>query len=439
MLAQTRVYNFNGSMYLNEFVDVSSFKESLSRHLAVPVDATPVGELYERLTRERKQDKPTVDKLFFENILYSHLNHVQVNKIGNPSSMRTVTFQQRMNRILQDLNHKEAIPNAFHEIMNANQPFFLLDRLNISTVGTKFIAALDYEVSGTAIRRIRLIYTEVIRRLGRPAYAVAGLEVDFSKQVYLVMTKFIDSIDRSEDEDAQSEANYIHSISNLENRVLEKIIQPLSITYDINVTKDRKGIFSFCKHLDDSMLDHVRSIVDRKTSALLAASSDVIFTALFDGAPPPVAGEKQNFIENSKALLTSAYINTTFSKTDLVRTAKSLRLPGFPTRISYTSTRSSRGSTESASARNPIASSEIFHSMYLTFKQATQLQVFSISWFLDYNFSKPRNTEVKQTTIYARTGSFKIIFKQSLAIGEGYFYHVIDTINRYRNYEEIDE
>ncbi|MDA1570345.1 hypothetical protein PDK93_30490, partial [Bacillus cereus] len=63
---------------------------------------------------------------------------------------------------------------------------------------------------------------------------------------------------------------------------------------------------------------------------------------------------------------------------------------------------------------------------------SSDLEEWSISWFLDFRNTNPDNCLVSQTTIYAKQTSFRIVFLQKKSLGKEFIYHVIGELNHYR-------
>lgn len=429
------MYVFNGERFTT-FADIPQFKNSVSSLLETELSETmSVGELYSSIAEQHIDKKHEIDRLFFENILYSDLNHIYLYKFSTPLNLDVQEYKKRVKNIIEYNNHKSYILPTHRHLMNENG-FYLMDVLGITVPGAKFIAGHDFkEVEGSVIEA-RFLFVEVVPfRNGYVGYHIAGVHIDYVKGRFIILTKNPDDIVKYENKTDEEEMDYDHSISGIVNRVQKNIINWLGFISIFDVEADRIGLFTFCKTLDEQMLNEIRQLVSLRTIEQTKTATDTLFNDLFkDCEFKPIPKDKEFFIQKIQSLLISNYISTNVKKSELRKRAKELKLPGYPTRIAFSTKKSSRSSTESAGADNPISASEMFHSLYIDFLQATSLKVFSISWFRDINFEK-RNTKVLQTTIYAGEKTFKVVFKTHLPHGKEILFHVLEHIYSCRNYQ----
>lgn len=425
------VYLFNGNHFL-PYVNVPTFKKKIPTNFMIPLDEhTSMREIFENASKDERR---SLRKLLFENILYSDLKHIYLYKINSPMTISNVNFKKSMNNIVKDMNNNQYFNGELASVISADKPFYLLDRIGSNSIGLKFIAGMDFEEEDNKIVKARVIFVEVVSRKEVPYYNVVGVEFNFKEKFFMLMSKWLSGVDKS-NLDVEDSMHYDHSISSSIKRVLDKIVTPLGIKTSHDVEKDRKGIFELCQSLDNELLSEFRDIVSQKIDDQLKTSTEVLFESLFEDSEKKVSVfEKENYIKRSKALMLSSYITTTQSAAKIVAKAKELKLVGYTTRITFQTSKMSRGSTESASARKPIAASDLFHSLYINFQQALRLQLFSIAWFTDYNFKAPKDRDVIQTTIYAQANSFKIVFRARRLLEEDIIYHVVRNINEYRQY-----
>ncbi|OME10728.1 hypothetical protein [Paenibacillus odorifer] len=433
-MSDTAVYIFRGN-YFTEYSDMSLFKEKALKDLNLNLTAEI--SLPEIFSQHLGEYGDNLNKLFFENIMYSHLKHIQINKILLPTSMPKQQYKSRMKRIIEELNHKATIPQALHTQMDENG-FYMLDRLSITSIGTKFVAALDYIEDDEKIKCIRMLFVEVVpREGGGTAYLLAGTEIDFENRVFMIMSRHTSGVLRSTIEDDEDENHHSNSVAKIAKKVMNLIIQPLGISTTINSESDREGLFGFCQNLDESLLRDYRLFVGRKLNRVLKTTTSDLYDALFgddDELALALSSMRNKFAKRVNANLLGNYINAKVTNIEIIRKAKGLKLPGFPTRISFTSEKLSRGSTESAGARNPIVTSELYHSLYSSFSDAKKLRTFSVSWFTDFNHLNEKNIDLVQTTMYSNLKSFRIVFKAHRALGKELIDHVLGYIHSCRNY-----
>ncbi|MEK4876970.1 MULTISPECIES: hypothetical protein [Paenibacillus] len=424
------LYVFSGTRFAR-FIDMEDFKNKVEQILATEISETmPLSKMYEMIQDLYFPNKNEINKILFENILYSDLNHVYLYKFSSPSKVEVQGYKRKLKTIIEDINHKPHIVPALHPAMNENG-FYLMDLLDITVLGAKFIAGHDFEETDGFVTIARVLFVEaVLLTNGTVGYNIAGAHIDYSQGTIMVLTQHVEGIEKY-DKEKMGELDYDHSVPGIVNRVQNLIINQLEFTMKFDVEADRLGLFSLCRHLDDEMLKDIREIVRTRTSATLSKAADELF---HDSKNSPVPDEKQSFIDRTQSSLIGTFINTNVKKTELRKRAKDLKLPGYPTKIDFTSKKSSRSSTESAGARNPISASDMFHSLYISFIQATSLQVFSISWFTDFKYLRPRNTEVIQTTIYATETRFRLVFKSHNPHGKEFLFHVIGQIFNCRKY-----
>lgn len=427
-------YEFRGIRFAR-FVDMDDFKAKVAPMLGSEISETmSLSELYGLVYSDHQPKKKAIDEILFENILYSDLNHIFLNKFSSPSEIRVEDYITRVKAIVEKNNHKPHIVPALHHIMNENG-FYLMDALDITVPGAKFIAGHDFKVTNGIVTQARFLFTEAVPlKSGNIGYNLAGVHIDYINNIIMVLAQNVEDIVKYENS-KEDDFAYDYSIAGIVKRVNDLIINQLGFTMKLDVEADRVGLFKFCKYLDEEMLKEIREMVRTRTNESLSQAADKLFHELYHNSEnSPLPSEKQAFIDKTQASLIGGYINTNVRKSELRKRAKDLKLPGYPTRIDFTSTKSSRSSTESAGARNPISASDMFHSLYISFIQATSLQVFSISWFTDFKHLRPRNTEVIQTTIYASETRFRLVFKNHKPHGKDMLFHVIEHISKCRNY-----
>ena len=422
-----KMYVFAGIKFA-EYIDMEIFKERIEKELDIPLDdLIGLGDIHSKINIEKPKLKKKLDEIFFECILYSHLKHVYINTFN--TNIKVSGLKQNMKKIIQKHNYKENIASALYQDMSEDG-FFLMDKLNISSPNTKFIAGFDYKSYGDNLVSARIIFVEVVPVGDRSEYFIAGVDINFKTNTYMIMIRNKQNINKSEDIE---NAKVDKTTYQLYKRVKDSIIAPLlsNIEY-IDVKKDRTGMYNLCKELDEQLLKNIRDEVINRTSKTLSASVYQLLNHLFQAGKKPKKRDQHNLKENISSLLIATYIKTNFKGKDLVKKAKEKNLVGYPTKIKFTSNRASRGSTQSSSSKQPVSASDMFHSLYISFRDALGLEQWSISWFTDFEFKDPKNFDVIQTTIYSKSTYFEVVFKPHRALNKEVIYHVVEYLNNHR-------
>lgn len=418
-------YFFNGFRFA-EFVDVPKFKKEVLKALNIECkENLDLGSFYEFVLNEKPASKDEMDRILFENILYSHLKNAFVIDIASHPSLGVDLFKKKVKGLIEEINHKETIPSNHHRFMT-EKGFYLMDSLNISVPNTKFIAGFDFTEKNKQIENVRFLFVEVVPQKQKMIYFLAGIDINFKEKVGLVLIKRINGLSK-EDEETDT------TVHQLYNQVLQKVLTTLNIqTSGTSVNSDRAGMYNFCKGLDEKLLSDIRLHVNSTTSFLTTESVNKLNKALFPKEKRLNIIHKKELSEKVKDLLLSYYIDYNISPKELVSKAKSLNLVGYSTKIKFMSTKSSRSSTQSSSSKHPVSASDMFHSLYSNFKQALELEKLSICWFTDYQFTDPKDLDVIQTTIHITKNNFHIVFHPTRPLNKEIIYYVIRTINSYR-------
>lgn len=425
-----KLYVFAGHRFA-EYIEMEIFKNQIINEFDIDekeISSLTLGEIYSKIYLERPELKQKLDEVFFENILYSHLKHVYINKFD--SSLTVSEFKENMRKLIVSLNHNENIPDALYPAMT-EEGFFLMDSLNITSIKSKFIAGFDYEADGEILTRARIIFTEVVPVGDRTEYFIAGIDIDFRDKTYLIMIKNKQRIDKLDNEEENAKID--RTVHRLYNRVKDSVIAKLLFnTQVIDVKKDRLGMYNLCKSLDEELLKDIRAEVKSRTSTSLSTSVKLLMNDLFPSGKKPKKNDQKILEENISSLLIATYIKTNFKASELVKKAKEKKLYGYPTKIKFTSNRANRGSTQSSSSKQPVSASDMFHSLYISFRDALGLEQWSISWFTDYKFKNPKDHDVVQTTIYSKSTYFEVVFKPTRALDKEIIYHVVRYLNNNR-------
>ncbi|MEK5432588.1 hypothetical protein MKY88_17100 [Lysinibacillus sp. FSL R7-0073] len=421
------VYIFNGHKFL-DYIEVDKIKKDINGKFKVSEDIQKMNfpDYYSSLLVKFPNKKKEIGEIFFENIFYSHLKNVFIGEILGHLNLEIESFKKSVKELIKDINFKDTIPINLQKYMNEDG-FYLMDALNISVPNTKFIAGYDFKEKDGRVVNARFLFVEVVpKRESGQVYYIAGVEIDFEKNLALTMVKNVNGLQK---ENSKTDTT-IHQIHNT---VQQKLFHKLGITLKKPVvTKDREGMFNFCRMLDGKLLEDIRLDLDSRIDIAVKDSVKNLNHALFNKTESLTNPDKNDLGKKIKALLLSYYIDYKITPNDLVKKAKSDKLVGYPTRINFTSSKLSRGSTQSANSKSPVSASDMFHSLYFNFEQALGLDTWSISWFTDYKFNNPKDTDVIQTTIYSTKNHFRVVFLPDRPLEKEIIHYVIRTIHSNR-------
>ncbi len=426
MKVEDSVYIFTGDKFL-DFIDIEKIKNDYNNEFQVSEEAQKLSfpDYYSALLENFPNRRNITGRIFFENILYSNLKNIFVERIKGHPNLEVNLFKESVKKLINEINFKETIPVNFYGLMN-EEGFYLMDVLNITVPKASFIAGFDYTVSDNKITSARFLLVEVVPKAEKgTVYFIAGIELDFLNNVALTMVKNVIGLKKKDDETNTT----IHQI----HRKAEKVLSLLGVSLEPPVVKsDRESMFKFCKELDDRMLDDVRRDLYSRTDTTVKDSVKNLNDVLFNKTDSLTSTDKTDLTKKIKALLLSYYIEYKLKPMDLVRKAKKNKLVGYPTRIKFTAGKSGRSSTQSTNSKYPVAASDMFHSLYFNFEQAIGLDSWSISWFTDYTFSNEKDIDVIQTTIYSTSKQFRIVFLADRPLNKEIIHYVINTVNSYR-------
>lgn len=422
-------YFFNGHLF-GEYINVKKFKEDIKNKTSLKFEENiDLPSLYQYIVQTKPGFKSVVDKILFENILYSYLKNVFVNNISLNPPLTSDLFKQKMKHLIEELNYTKDIPSNFYAEMKEDG-FYLMDALNITVPRAKFIAGFDIEEENEIVKNLRLLFVEVVLREGKPVYFIAGVDIDFTNRIALVLIRNLQGISKTV---SDSDEEFDNTVNRLYHRVLDSVFKKLGIGLEkIDVDRDREGMYKFCKELDDALLNDIREEVKSKTESVVADSVKKLNKVLFPNENRLNNADKKDLSEKIQSLLLSYYINYNVKADELVMKAKELNLVGYPTKVKFMDTNSTKSSTQSGNSKQPVSAIEAFHSLYFNFKQALELENWSISWFTDYEFKNARDLDVIQTTIYSTRNSFRVVFLPTRPLNKEIVHHVIRTINSYR-------
>lgn len=425
--AENSLYLFNGHCFL-EFIDLDKFKSEINSRFKIPeeIKNLDLAPFYNFLIEHLPNRQKEIGLIFFENILYSHLKNVFVDKISAHPNLSVEFFKQKVKNLITDINHKEVVPSNYHRLMSENG-FYLMDVLNITLPNTTFIAGYDFTENNGLVTNARFLFVNVVPRSNQgTAYFLAGIEIDFLNNHVLTMVKNVAGIKKADDE-TNTTVHQIHQ------NVIKKVLNNLGISLSMPVVKDdRAGMYKFCKQLDDNLLSDIRQEINLRTENAVKDSVKNFNSVLFNGTEKLNDSDKGDLSKKIHSLLLSYYIDYKIKPIDLVRKAKSNKLVGYPTRIKFTSSKSSRSSTQSQNSKHPVSATDMFHSLYFNFEQALGLDNWSISWFTDHIFINDKDIDVIQTTIYSTSKQFRIVFLANRPLNKEIIKYVVGTINSYR-------
>lgn len=435
-------YIFNGHKFI-EFVDPSAIIKKANEKISSPIDVdmkSNLGDYFEQVIKNNRSDRKVLNTIFFEHIMYSRLKNVFVDRFNIKENFLEVpAFKEKVKKIQESFNNELRIPRDLFSVMSKDQ-YYLMDMLNINTLGTQFIAGYDYTSSNNKIQTARFLFVQVVPRGTKKGYFIAGIDINFEKGTCLTLIRNITDIKEIEGEETpqkkkeeeEEKEEYVKSFNRLYINVKKMIIERLITLEDIEAQSDKKGMYKLCTELLDSLLGNINQEVTQATEKEVNKSIQAILKKLFPGDNAFVKSNTKPLSKKLHSLLCSAYINQKYDTDDIVAIARKLVLKGYPTRIKFTSSKASRGSAQSGGSKIPVASTELFHSLYNEFENSSNLSEWSISWFLDFNNTKPEDCSVSQTTIYAKETSFRIVFLQKKPTNKEFIEHVIGQLNQYR-------
>ncbi|MDJ0286829.1 MULTISPECIES: hypothetical protein [Bacillus] len=427
MKVENSIYIFNGYKFL-DFIDTEKFKEDVLSEFEIPekVQKLDFPDYYSHLMVNFPGEQKITGKIFFENILYSHLKNVFVEKISAHPNLNIEKFKEKLKQLIENVNFKESIPTNFHDLMSENG-FYLMDLLNITVPNTSFIAGCDLTEINGEVSNARFLFVEAVQKSTQgTVYFIAGIEIDFKKNLALTMIKNVGGLTK-ENTEADTTIHQLHQ------KAINKVLHTLGISLKKpQVKNDREGMFKLCKKMDDNLLDDLRRELYSRVDYTVKESVKNLNHVLFNDTVKLSNTDQSDLRKKIKALLLSYYIEYQIKPLELVRKAKRNKLIGYPTRINFTSNKSSRSSTQSSNSKYPVSASDMFHSLYFNFEQALGLDSWSVSWFTDYIFSDEKDIDVIQTTIYSTTKQFRIVFLATRPLNKEIIHYVINTIDSHR-------
>ncbi|PGZ72787.1 hypothetical protein COE55_20950 [Priestia megaterium] len=432
------LYVFNDKLFA-EYVDFNKIKDEVIS-LGIPVDETiRLSEIYKYVVKNCPSEKQHLDKVFFENIMYSQLKNIYINTFSEKVDIDV--FKGRMKTILDKIKRNSDIPFPYQQ-MATEDGFYLMDLIQVTSTGTKFISGFNIEEKNGQLKSAKILFVEAVKdKNNLSRYFIAGIDINFEENFILTMIRNIGDIKEKDLDDEEDYGyNLARTIPSLYKYVKSEIIDVLIKKIDvIDKEKDRKSLYSLCKSLDDELLKDIRKVVQEKTSNTIKRSVNELMNNLYDLEDRPKQSDKEEITANIESLMIANYIKTKHGSNNaaLSKMAKTKRLPGYTTKIKFMGNRANRGATQSAGSKQPVSATDMFHSLYISFKQALGLEVWGMSWFEDYAHTDLKKTKVLQTSIYSQSTQFKIIFLPRRPLNKEIIHYVVRYINRQRQ-QEID-
>jgi hypothetical protein len=430
-----QTYQFLGRFFL-KYVNTDSFKHNVNTELNYNPEVFSIEKAYEDITGNDISDKPKLDKILFENILYSDLKNVFIENFDLNPNLDVNVFRSRMESFIEHVNYGK-LSNDLERYMSPDG-FLLMESISTSKLGTFFLAGFDYEADEAGIvKSIRMLFANVVPLTSTPnvGYFLAGLDIDLENKVGLVLLKNI-SNDIDDEIEEDEEAKWENSIIKYFNKVRRLVYPILGVRTSISYKSDRKAMFQMCKELEADLLQESRDEMSRRLGEEegdIPASVDTILLKLLPSSVVPDREQRDKLIKRFQALILGTYINTVTDDDDLIEIAKERGLVGFATNISFRSGNASKGATGTSIKDKPIAGEIMFHSLYTDFNESLELPQWSVSWFDDYENTMPTDLEVIPTTIRSTKNYLLLTFKNRNYLSEGMIKHVVNYILRYRN------
>lgn len=423
-MTTTNAYLFNGK----KLISYSHFDVYRNTLLNAGIDITSnsVKDIFEEIMEERPERKREVDKLFFEHVFYGQLKNIYFHKINNGLPQKR-GFIQKVTRIINIMNRKESIPAQYHDLFNP-AGFYALDLLNIENKGNVFLLGFDYTENNNRIELARFLIAQVVIKNGDPVYYLSALEINYTDKFYLLMFRNLLGIDAVPQTGLLEEEKWNKSMNGYISKINSLILNPLDISVNFRFRKDRAGMYSMCKHLDDELLAEYRVHIADNIGTSVENSINSWFETLFAEGDEPSGLQKESLKNKICSQALSLYLKNK-PEIDLVEKAKELGQVGYTTKIEFKANQAGRGATKSKSGSEPIATEDMFHSLYIDFKDALELPKWSLAWFTD------EEDDYVQTTIYITKAYFKIIFLPTRHLNKESIYHVVRYVGGFRNYE----
>lgn len=434
-------YQFLGTKF-KEYIHFKNFKETVSAQLKYKNQTESMEDFYEDFLDKHLTNRNSLDKIFFENILYGKLKNVFNYQLASNPSLGVNKFQESMKKLIEHMN-KDKVPQVIYDQMS-EKGFYLMESLNVTKIGSNFLAGFDFtKTTDNKIKTARFLITRVVPLKNRETagYFIGGLDVNYEEKTCLIMIRNITSnIDTNPEEASETNEEHTNTLISFFNYIKNLLFPYLGISYINDSKKDKQAMFNMCNVLHKALMEDLQNEVYQRiktnkkdgTIPIESAKAEIL-TNLFPNNISLNQEELNDFSKRLDSLILSTYINKMVEDEEVVNIAKLKKLIGFPTKIAFKSDTAAKGSTGSSSKNSPVATLGMFHSLYTDLQQSSELPQWSISWFTDYNHTTVTNNEVVQTTIFSTNEYFQIVFKNIELLNKELIYHVIKHINQYRS------
>jgi len=423
------MYVFGGQKF-EEYVDLKNFKKSLEETLNYSPTSEKVADKFSKIYLDVIKNKPKVevDKLLFDHIFYGKLKHVYLQKLQNQNEMTISKFESNVNMLFENYKSK-AIAD---DLLRSMKPegFLFLDSLNITKSNVYFIAGLKRTVLNGKVHKIQLLvgktypYTEQNGR-NKIRYLLAGIDIDYKEGHCLILINNASDVSKDEKDDAK-----VSSPASFHQYINQKILPFFNLNTIIKAKEDKKGMFTFCKEMLDTMFADSRKEIKQQFENDINSFTEKSIMKLNSIGNKTQPKQNRDLSSTIETLLLGIYIKNNLSDgNELKKMAKKLGLLGYPTKIHYKNSSSNKSSTGSSSAQKPIHESETLYNLYTDFGNSKRLEEWSMAWFTDKT-----NMDVIRTTITSTQKYFKIVFAPTRQLDEGIIYHVVQNLNKKRCY-----
>jgi len=412
------VDSFQGGKLLTNYVDSKEFYSLLSKYGVAEneIGTSSILELYYRIPRK------IFNKVFLNCVMFNHLKNVYIYNI----SVKKEKFKSEITDVLKDINDESNVPVAL-------KPYIVKEGFNLMTVlgnqsklADKFVLALEY-MESDEIDQARLLFSQVVlTKSGKVIHNVCGVIVDFTNNKCLISFKNNTDLDKGNDPDL------IEKFKITMPSYRDWIIQRLKdvVGFEMQDTEEvRLQMYEICKAFDEVLLREDRLVVTDKLKLKITQDINEYLSLLTTENISVSENDKESLIKSTLSLVNGVYVKSKYQNKQLQKKAKALKLDGYPTKIQYTSSKLDKGATQSSGKNEPVSSSEIYHSIYNNFSEASSLDKWCIAWFTDYNHDDVNNYDVIQTTIQVKIQTIHITFLPKRALNEELISHVIRKIS----------
>ncbi|GGG07512.1 hypothetical protein [Paenibacillus abyssi] len=421
------IYAFNGARF-TDHAHFEEFKVTVIARLGyIDLSAKSFSEFYENYA-ESKGSTAALNEILFENIMYGRLTNVFIHKIETPSTLGIDIFKKQAEKIIESF--KGNVSTTAQAYMKSAEKFYLMDVLNVTTMGANFIAGFDYKQSGNHVTNVRFLVGRTVmlkrKKTSYPGYLLAAVELDFERRICIVMTKHTSDVEIDDGDES------IKSPSGYRNFILDKFVSPFSIKIGKNVKKDREGMFAFCYSLYEKLISDVREVVRSSAQQDIDATTRKLEKALKRLGSKPSRDQIGDLSKNIHNLLLGIHIENNIPDEVMAQKAADAGLIGYPTNIDYQNNRMNRSSTGTGQKGKPICKTENLYSLLTDFEKAQKLNKWNLSWFRDPN--NPDVDKMEQTRIESMTDCLYLRFKGKKHLGKELIQHVVGNLDQHRGY-----